>query len=149
MKIIVQRVLSASVSIDSNTHAEIGKGILVLVGITHKDTTDTMQWICNKIVNLRIFPDEDGKMNKSVQDIGGSILLVPNFTLYGTLKKGFRPSYTDAAPPEISLPLFEQIISHLKNICNLDIKAGVFGADMKVSLINDGPVTVTIKKEAD
>ncbi len=149
MKFIVQRVLEAKVEIDGETVSQINHGLLVLAGITQTDNREILKWMINKLVNLRVFPDDADKMNKSVQDVKGSILVVPNFTLYGKLKKGFRPSYSDAAGPEISKPMFDDLINNLKDNYDIQIGAGVFGADMKVSLINDGPVTVEIKKEAD
>ncbi len=149
MKVLVQRVLEASISVDGKNIANIDHGIMVLVGITQTDNEDIMKWIVNKITNLRIFPDEEGKMNKSVQDVKGSIMLIPNFTLYGKLKKGFRPSYSDAATPSISYPIFENMITHTRENFDINLQHGIFGADMKVSLINDGPVTVELKKEAE
>ncbi len=149
MKFIVQRVLEAKVEIDGETVSQINHGLLVLAGITQTDNREILKWMINKLVNLRVFPDDADKMNRSVQDVKGSILVVPNFTLYGKLKKGFRPSYSDAAGPEISKPMFDDLINDLKDNYDIQIGAGVFGADMKVSLINDGPVTVEIKKEAD
>lgn len=149
MKFIVQRVLEAEVKVDGEQIAKIDHGLMVLVGITQNDNDDILKWMANKLINLRVFPDEEGKMNRSVQDVKGSIIVVPNFTLYGKLKKGFRPSYTDAAGPEISKPLFEKLVKYLKDNYDIQIGSGVFGADMKVSLINDISVTVEIKKEAD
>lgn len=149
MKFIVQRVLEASVKVDGEKVASIDHGLMVLAGITQTDNQDILKWMTNKLVNLRIFPDSEGKMNKSVKDVSGSILIVPNFTLYGKLKKGFRPSYSDAAGPELSKPMFDDLVNTLKSTNDIKIESGIFGADMKVSLINDGPVTVEIKKEAD
>ncbi len=149
MKVIVQRVLESAISVDGENIAGIAHGIMVLVGITQTDNEDISKWIINKVLNLRIFPDEQGKMNKSVQDVNGSIMLIPNFTLYGKLKKGFRPSYSDAAAPNISLPMFENMIKHIRDNFDINLQHGIFGADMKVSLINDGPVTIVIKKEAE
>ena len=149
MRAVVQRVSSASITIDGKVKGEIGKGLLVFVAVSHNDNTDIMKWICNKLVNLRIFSDEEGKMNKSVLDTGGGILLISNFTLYGDANKGFRPSFIKSAPPEISKPLYESMVLHLKENYPIQIASGEFAAMMDIKLVNDGPVTIIIEKEAE
>ncbi len=146
MKIIVQKVLKASVTIDNKVHSSIGNGILALVGISDQENEDTIEWVANKLVNLRIFNDENSKMNLSLKDVDGELLLIPNFTLYGELKKGFRPNFMASAKPDISEPIFNKTVENLKNKLPDNVKTGIFGADMKVELINDGPVTVIIEK---
>lgn len=144
MKVVLQRVLQASVSIGGEMHSAIGKGLLILVGIQADDTGEDIGWLAGKIGNLRIFDDENGVMNRSVKEINGDILTVSQFTLMARTKKGNRPSYIDAARPEISIPLYERFVEVLREEMQKDIKTGVFGADMQVSLINDGPVTIII-----
>ena len=144
MKIVVQRVSEASVTIEGKIHAAIGKGMMILVGIQADDTDEDIEWLTGKICNLRIFDDENGIMNRSILDTDGEILTVSQFTLMARTKKGNRPSYIDAAKPEISVPLYEKFIRSLAQEMNKNIKTGVFGADMKVGLINDGPVTIII-----
>ena len=148
MKIVVQRVKSANVKIDSSIVGEINGGILALIGITHTDTINEIDWMCNKIANLRIFDDENGVMNKSILNVKGEILFISNFTLYGNTKKGFRPSYVDAADGNIAKPLYNQFINTFKEKYKSEIKIeeGMFGAMMEVTLINDGPVTLIIEK---
>lgn len=146
MKIIVQRVLKASVTIENKVHSSIENGILALVGISEEDNNETIDWVANKLVNLRIFNDENSKMNLSLKDVDGELLLIPNFTLYGELKKGFRPNFMASAKPEISKPIFNKTIENLKIKLPNKVESGIFGADMKVELINDGPVTVIIEK---
>lgn len=147
MKVIIQRVSSASVKINNTIKGEINKGYLILLGIAASDSTSEIEWLINKIVNLRIFSDSDGKMNLSLQDINGDVLLISQFTLFASTKKGNRPSFTKSAKPEIAIPLYEQFITLLSNKLNKPIQTGEFGADMKVSLTNDGPVTITIDTE--
>lgn len=142
MKVVVQRVSEGSVSIDNQLYSAIGKGMMILVGIQADDTDEDIEWLTGKIGNLRIFDDENGVMNLSIKEIQGDILAVSQFTLMARVKKGNRPSYIDAACPEISIPLYEKFIQALSNETGKKIKTGVFGADMKVSLINDGPVTI-------
>ncbi|MCL5991713.1 MAG: D-aminoacyl-tRNA deacylase [Bacteroidetes bacterium] len=149
MRTVVQRVNRASVTIDGKVTGEIGKGLLVFLAISNSDNSEIMRWMCNKLVNLRIFPDEEGKMNKSVLDTGGGILLISNFTLYGDASKGFRPSFIKSAPPEISKPLYESMVLYLKENYPLHIASGEFGAMMDIELVNDGPVTIIIEKEVD
>ncbi len=144
MKAIMQRVSTASVSINEKIYSQIGQGLLVLLGITQDDTQEDVDWLCKKIIGLRIFSDHDGKMNLSVKDIKGEILLVSQFTLYASTKKGNRPSFTEAAPPTLAIPLYQACISRLQNELGKNIKTGQFGADMQVSLVNDGPVTIVI-----
>lgn len=144
MKIVIQRVSEASVTIENHKVAEIGNGLLVLLGIINEDTKEDINWLCNKIANLRIFPDEEGVMNKSLKDSQGDVILVSQFTLHANTKKGNRPSYIKAAKPDIAIPLYEDFIETLKNTIEKPIKTGEFGADMKVHLVNDGPVTIII-----
>ena len=146
MKIIVQRVITASVNINGKLHSEIQNGLLALVGISDDDNTETIDWIANKLVNLRVFNDADGKMNLSVKDINGEILLIPNFTIYGDTKKGYRPSFVSSAKPDISKPIYNEIVNKISSLLPKRVGSGVFGADMKVNLINDGPVTIIIEK---
>jgi D-tyrosyl-tRNA(Tyr) deacylase len=142
MRIVVQRVSRASVEVEEQVKGSIGRGLLVLVGIEEADTGEDVEWIAGKIVQLRIFPDEQGVMNKSCLETGGEILLISQFTLHALTKKGNRPSYIRAARPEIAIPLYEHLIQVLTNLLGKSIATGVFGADMQVSLINDGPVTI-------
>lgn len=144
MKIVIQRVLEACVTIDDVVFSSIGKGILVLVGIEETDNKEDIKWLSSKMVNLRIFDDENGVMNLSVKDIDGQILAVSQFTLQASTKKGNRPSYIKAAKPEISIPLYEQFIEQTENELGKKIATGKFGADMKIDLCNDGPVTIVI-----
>lgn len=144
MRVVIQRVTKASVTIDGKTNGPIGNGLLVLLGIENEDNEEDIKWLCSKIVNLRIFNDEAGVMNRSVLEIGGSILLVSQFTLHASTKKGNRPSYIKASKPEIAIPLYEKMIQQLKNDLGKEIATGMFGADMKVELLNDGPVTIII-----
>lgn len=147
MKAVVQRVKQAKVEVDGEKVANIGQGIVVLLGITESDNTVIIDWFTNKLINLRIFEDSSNKMNLSVKEINGEILLIPNFTIYGETKKGFRPSYTSAAKSEISEPIFHQLYHKLSGQLVNKVQIGVFGANMEVSLVNDGPVTLIIEKE--
>lgn len=144
MRVVIQRAGHASVTIDGNCKSTIGKGLMILVGIEETDGQEDIDWLCKKIVNLRIFDDENGVMNRSVTDIEGEILVVSQFTLHASTKKGNRPSYTHAAKPEISIPLYEQFCKDLSQALGQPVKTGEFGADMKVELLNDGPVTICI-----
>ena len=144
MKVVIQRVTRASVTIEQQLFSSIGKGMLILVGIQSDDTDDDINWLTSKIVNLRIFDDEIGVMNKSVLDTNGEILTVSQFTLMARTKKGNRPSYIDAAPPAISVPLYEKFVATLSQELHKEVQTGQFGANMKVELINDGPVTIII-----
>jgi D-tyrosyl-tRNA(Tyr) deacylase len=144
MKAVIQRVSEASVSINNSVHASINNGYVVLLGIADDDNLDDMEWLCNKIINLRIFADENGLMNLSIKQINGEILLISQFTLFAQTKGSNRPSFINAAKPTIAIPLYEKFISLLETKFEHKIKTGIFGADMKVSLINDGPVTILI-----
>ena len=144
MKVILQRVAHASVTIKGEITAEIQKGLLVLVGIENEDNQQDIDWLASKIINLRIFGDANHVMNVSLKDFGGEILVVSQFTLHASTKKGNRPSYILAAKPEIAIPLYEKFIHKLQTDLGTEIQTGQFGADMKVSLINDGPVTISI-----
>jgi len=146
MRVVVQRVARAKVTIEKEISGSIGKGLLLLVGIHKEDSHQMMKWVSDKIMKLRIFEDDDGKMNRSVTDIAGGILVVSQFTLYGNVIKGTRPGYTEAAKPEFAEPLYDQMIDYLKTNSNLKIESGVFGAMMSVELVNDGPVTILIEK---
>jgi D-tyrosyl-tRNA(Tyr) deacylase len=142
MKAVIQRVSSASVTIESKIVANIQQGLLVLVGIEEADLQEDIDWLCQKIANLRIFGDENDVMNLSVKDIDGEIIIVSQFTLQASTKKGNRPSYIKAARPEIAIPLYEKFIAEMEATVDKKVQTGVFGADMKVALINDGPVTI-------
>lgn len=142
MRVVIQRVQSASVEIDQNQVSAIGPGLLVLVGIEDADTEEDIAWLSTKIVQLRIFNDAEGVMNCSLKDIGGELLLVSQFTLHASTKKGNRPSYIRASKPPVAVPLYEKLIERLEAELGKPIGTGVFGADMKVSLVNDGPVTI-------
>ena len=144
MRVVVQRVTEASVTIDGETISTINEGLLLLIGITHNDGENEIDRITRKIVTLRIFDDEKGVMNRSVQDIGGSILAVSQFTLYGNCKKGNRPSYIDAAPGAVSKPLYDAFCDRLEQHLPGKIQRGRFGADMNVRLLNNGPVTILL-----
>jgi D-tyrosyl-tRNA(Tyr) deacylase len=144
MRVLIQRVKEASVSIEEKKVAEIGPGILLLVGIENSDNDDDIAWLSNKICGLRIFDDEAGVMNLSVKEVDGGILAVSQFTLHARVKKGFRPSYIDAAPPEVSIPVYERFVEKMESELGKRIPTGEFGAEMQVSLINDGPVTIFI-----
>lgn len=144
MRIVVQRVTQASVTINNQVKGEIGLGLLLLAGFTHDDTEEDLKWMANKVVQLRIFSDADDKMNLSVQDVQGDVLVISQFTLYALTKKGNRPSYIQAAPPAVSIPLYERFVALLEEALGKKVQTGEFGADMKVALLNDGPVTITI-----
>jgi D-tyrosyl-tRNA(Tyr) deacylase len=144
MKVVIQRVSKASVTILEKIVAEIQQGLLVLVGIIPEDTQEDIDWLVKKIVNLRIFNDENGVMNLSLKDIDGELIVVSQFTLHASTKKGNRPSYIKAAKPEIAIPLYENFIVSLENELGKKVQTGEFGADMKVALLNDGPVTIVI-----
>jgi D-tyrosyl-tRNA(Tyr) deacylase len=142
MRIVIQRVKHASVEIENKIKGRINHGLLILLGITHDDIQEDVEWLSQKIINLRIFNDESDVMNKSLIDVNGDILLISQFTLFAQTQKGNRPSYINAAKAEIAIPLYEQMISKLKIGLNKEIQTGEFGADMKVELLNDGPVTI-------
>ncbi|OYW78825.1 MAG: D-tyrosyl-tRNA(Tyr) deacylase [Sphingobacteriia bacterium 28-36-52] len=144
MRVVIQRVSEASVTIDHQVHGQIKRGLLVLVGIEDADTAEDIQWLSNKIVNLRIFDDANGVMNCSIKDINGELLVVSQFTLHASTKKGNRPSYIKASKPDIAIPLYKNFKNVLAAELGKPIQTGVFGADMKVALLNDGPVTILI-----
>nr|WP_315147420.1 D-aminoacyl-tRNA deacylase [uncultured Flavobacterium sp.] len=144
MKTVIQRVSSASVTIDSKIVADIQNGLLVLIGIEDADSQEDIVWLCQKIANLRIFGDANDVMNLSVKDSNGDIIVVSQFTLQASTKKGNRPSYSKAAKPEVAIPLYEQFVQNLELEMGKKVQTGVFGADMKVALLNDGPVTILI-----
>ena len=144
MKVVIQRVNEASVSIDGQIAGSIQKGLMVLLGIETADTMEDVDWLSNKIVQMRIFDDAEGVMNLSVKEVGGNILLVSQFTLHASTKKGNRPSYMAAAKHDISVPLYEAMIKKLSADMGAPIQTGVFGADMKVALVNNGPVTIIV-----
>lgn len=144
MRVVIQRVSRANVKVDEKITGEINEGLLVLVGIEDADTDEDIQWLANKIVNLRIFNDENEVMNRSVLDIDDGILLVSQFTLHASTKKGNRPSYIKASKPETAVPIYEKMIQELEKDLGKKIQTGIFGADMKVELLNDGPVTIVI-----
>ncbi|HZK45097.1 MAG TPA: D-aminoacyl-tRNA deacylase [Clostridia bacterium] len=145
MRAVVQRVDRASVTIDGNVNGKIEKGFMVLIGIDEKDEQKDLDYICDKLMGLRIFEDEEGKMNRSIIDAGGSILLISQFTLYGDARKGKRPSFIRAARPEKAIPLYEAAIAKLSE--KVHVETGIFGAEMKVELVNDGPVTILLDSE--
>ncbi|NVJ89485.1 MAG: D-tyrosyl-tRNA(Tyr) deacylase [Flavobacteriaceae bacterium] len=144
MKVVLQRVAEASVNINNRKVAVINKGLLILLGIVDEDTQNDIDWIVKKIANLRVFNDENGVMNTSVKDENGDIIVVSQFTLYASTKKGNRPSYIKAAKPPVAIPLYEKFIICLENELDKKVQTGEFGADMKVALLNDGPVTIII-----
>ena len=144
MRVIIQRVSGSFVSIKGEVKSNIGKGLLVLVGFENEDTEDDLVWMSKKVSALRIFDDNEGVMNLSLQDVNGELLVISQFTLHAKTKKGNRPSYIKAAKPEISIPLYNQFVKQLEEDSKTEVKTGEFGADMQVSLINDGPVTITI-----
>jgi D-tyrosyl-tRNA(Tyr) deacylase len=143
MRAVIQRVSRATVSIAGETAGAIDAGLVVLLGVTHDDTPDDARWLAEKIVGLRIFNDEAGKMNRDVTDVGASVLIVSQFTLYGDCRKGRRPSFIDAAPPPVAIPLYETFINGVKGL-GVRVATGKFGADMEVELVNDGPVTLIV-----
>ena len=143
MRAVVQRVARARVVIDGETVGEIGRGLLVLLGVTHTDTPDAAAWLADKVVGLRIFNDADGKMNLGVADVGGGVLVVSQFTLYGDCQKGRRPSFIDAARPEVAIPLYEAFVNAVRAL-GVPVATGRFGAMMRVELVNDGPVTLIV-----
>ncbi|MGB3209419.1 MAG: D-aminoacyl-tRNA deacylase [Desulforhopalus sp.] len=146
MRAVVQRVIRASVNIEGDTHGTINQGIVVLLGIHGNDGITDLQWLAEKIINLRIFEDQQGKMNRSLADINGEMLIISQFTLYGDCRKGRRPGFSSAAPPEIAEPLYRQFIEEVKNR-QLRVATGIFQATMEVELVNDGPVTLLLDSE--
>ncbi len=148
MRVVIQRVLNAGVVIEQQIHAHIGKGLMILLGVEENDSIEDITWLTQKIAQLRIFEDANGLMNISVQDIDGEILVVSQFTLFASTKKGNRPSFIRSAKPDIAIPLYEQFVASLAQLINKPVVTGVFGADMQVQLINDGPVTIIIDSKA-
>jgi D-tyrosyl-tRNA(Tyr) deacylase len=144
MRVVLQRVSEASVTIDGEVKSSIGKGILILLGIEDADTQEDINWLCGKIAKLRIFNDENGVMNRSVMDVSGELLVVSQFTLHASTKKGNRPSYIKAAKPDFAIPMYQAFVEALAALSGLAVQTGAFGADMKVRLLNDGPVTILI-----
>lgn len=142
MRVVIQRVQHASVTIEGTLHSKIGKGYLILLGVCEEDTSEDMEWLVKKIAGLRVFEDENGVMNRSIMEEDGEALVVSQFTLYASYKKGNRPSWFRAASHEISIPLYEEFCSKLSEAMNKPVGTGEFGADMKVELLNDGPVTI-------
>ncbi|MBB3700979.1 D-tyrosyl-tRNA(Tyr) deacylase [Flammeovirga yaeyamensis] len=141
---VIQRVTQAKVEIEGEVKGQIDGGFLILLGVTHDDNSSDIEWLSKKITGLRVFSDEEGKMNRSLQDVEGNILLISQFTLHASTKKGNRPSYINAAPPKVAIPLYEEMITALESNLGKKIETGEFGADMQVSLLNDGPVTIII-----
>lgn len=148
MKVVIQRVSSASVTISENIVAQIDNGLLVLVGIEDDDSQEDINWLSQKIINLRIFADDNGVMNLSVKDIEGELIIVSQFTLHASTKKGNRPSYIKASKPEMAIPIYENFVKHMELELGKKIQTGKFGADMKVALVNDGPVTIIIDSKS-
>lgn len=144
MRVIIQRVSEAKVEVGEKTTGEIGQGLLLFVGIVEDDNDDDIEWLCNKLSGLRIFSDEEGKMNDSIQDVEGKFLVVSQFTLHAKTKKGNRPSFTRAAKPDTAIPMYDKFKKSLQAITGRPVESGEFGADMQVSLTNDGPVTIII-----
>ena len=144
MKVVIQRVLEASVTVEGQKTADIQKGLLVLIGIEDADTQEDIDWLVGKIIKMRIFGDENDVMNCSVQDIDGDIIVVSQFTLHASTKKGNRPSYIKASKPEFAIPMYENFVKALEKEFQKKVQTGIFGADMKVSLLNDGPVTIVM-----
>jgi D-tyrosyl-tRNA(Tyr) deacylase len=142
MRIVIQRVREASVKVGTEMVAKINQGMLILVGIEPLDSQEDADWLVQKLSGMRIFNDEQGKMNLSVTDIQGQFLVISQFTLFASTKKGNRPSYIQAAPPEVAIPLYEYFVGQLKNNSRINVETGIFGADMQIALVNDGPVTI-------
>lgn len=148
MRLVIQRTQKASVEIENKIVASIGHGMLILVGIEEADSTEDIGWLCGKVTRMRIFNDENGVMNKDITEVKGKIIVVSQFTLHASTKKGNRPSYIKAARPEQAIPLYEQFVSTLREISGIEIQTGQFGAHMVVHLANDGPVTITIDSKS-
>ncbi len=144
MRVVIQRTASASVQIQNQLHASIGRGLLILLGIEESDTEEDIHWLCGKIARLRVFTDSEGLMNLDIEAVNGELLVVSQFTLHASTKKGNRPSYIRAAKPEKAIPLYETFVKHLGIATQRPVKTGIFGAMMQVSLVNDGPVTIFI-----
>ena len=148
MRVVLQRVSEASVTIDGEVKSEIGAGLLILLGIEDADTQEDINWLCGKVAKLRIFNDENGVMNRSVVDVGGELLVVSQFTLHASTKKGNRPSYIKASKPDFAIPMYHAFVEALALLSGLAVQTGEFGADMKVRLLNDGPVTILIDSKS-
>ena len=148
MRVVLQRVSRASVAVDARVTGEIGRGLLVLAGAAADDADEDRDWLARKIVQLRVFPDDEGVMNRSVADVGGEVLAVSQFTLYASTRKGNRPSWSGAAPPEVARPMFDAFVAALERELGRPVPTGVFGAEMQVALVNDGPVTIAIDSRA-
>jgi D-tyrosyl-tRNA(Tyr) deacylase len=146
MRALIQRVSRASVKVDKKIVGEIGKGLLIFLGISKTDTDKELTWLGDKILKLRVFEDEDGKINKSIKNVDGEILVISQFTLYGDCRKGTRPSFTEAAPAEKGKEYYEKFLKYLKDNFANKVESGIFGADMKVELLNDGPVTLMVER---
>ena len=144
MRVVIQRVSQGSVTIEGNVRGKIGEGFVILLGIEETDSNDDIDWLCGKIARMRVFPDEARLMNKSLSEVGGGVLLISQFTLHASTKKGNRPSFTRAAKPNVAIQLYKKFISRLEAELGQAIEIGEFGASMQVSLVNDGPVTITI-----
>ena len=144
MRVVVQRVSESSVTINNKIYGKSGIGLMILLGIEEEDNEEDINWLVNKLVKLRVFSDDEGKMNLSIKDVNGSFLVISQFTLHASTKKGNRPSYIKAARPEQAIPLYQKFIDKLDHISGLSVESGEFGGDMKVALINDGPVTIII-----
>lgn len=148
MRAVIQRVSHASCTVNGEITGQIKQGFMVLLGIEDSDTDEDLTWLAQKIANMRIFSDENGLMNKSLEDVDGNILLISQFTLFAATKKGNRPGFTRSAKPDYAIPLYEKMIKELNNLTGKKIECGIFGADMKINLLNDGPVTITIDTKA-
>ncbi|MFW5708372.1 MAG: D-aminoacyl-tRNA deacylase [Bacteroidota bacterium] len=144
MRVVIQRVTQASVSIGNIQHSDIGQGLLILLGIEESDTAEDIAWLCGKISRIRLFDDDQGIMNLSVQEINGEVMVISQFTLHASTKKGNRPSYIKAAKPETAIPLYNKFLKEMEGLLGKEVKSGTFGAMMQVSLVNDGPVTIVI-----
>lgn len=148
MRAVIQRVSEASVSIEGSVKAAVGAGFLVLLGVGVDDAEEDADWLCDKIAGLRVFPDENGKMNRDLRETGAEVLVISQFTLHASYKKGNRPSFIRAARPETAIPLYERFVARLSEMLGKEVKTGTFGADMQVSLENDGPVTIVMDSKA-
>ena len=146
MRVVLQRVSRASVTVDGDVVGAVGQGYLALIGITHSDGPDEIDWMAEKILTLRLFPDDQSKLNRSLVDVGGGVLVVSQFTLYGDARKGRRPSFVQAAPPEVAQPLYERFTERLRLLGVEEVATGTFGAMMDVALVNDGPVTLLLER---
>lgn len=148
MRAVIQRVSHAEVSIDGSQYADIKEGLLILLGVEDADQFDDIDWLCKKIVNMRIFSDDQGLMNKSLMEVNGEVMVISQFTLYASTKKGNRPSFIRAAKPEYAQDMYNKFLTHIDNLVKNPIKCGVFAADMKITLMNDGPVTIIIDSKS-